>query len=67
MAEGHGYSPEANREAQDSFREQAKRNDMSHFSLGYVPNSLIQRYNKLRNKQQKTHIEMLEAMLNRYQ
>lgn len=67
MAEGHSYSPEENREAQDDFRKRAKQADMSHFSLGYVPNALIDRYNKLRGKEQKTHIDMLKALLDKYE
>ena len=66
MAEGHSYSPEENRQGQEAFREEAKRNDMSHFSLGFIPNSLISRYQKIRGKEQKTNVEMLKSLLDKY-
>lgn len=59
------YSPEANREAQEEFRRKALKADMSTMSLGYIPNSLKQKYQAARAKKQFTNIEMLEYLLNK--
>lgn len=59
------YTPEANRDAQEEFRRKALKNDMSTFSLGYIPNSLKKRYWAFKNKKQLTHIEVLELLLSK--